>query len=411
MELMVRKGLSKLAAWRRLGAVCVGVATVVSLGVTPAAARAPGNPAPEVGHAFGQFTVRKISTSEQQPSSELVCNLSKGIDNRTQACALGAALVRVRNLLGVQIGSVAFEITQEMLLNPRSRSFSEVIKVLKVVKKGTTPAFGMNLFVSCGSTCSVTYHWPEGALLAVGTHGTISYKDTVAKGKENTFKTSYVLTLVASGYTPVQFSYNYPVSVRCDDMLSEGFVVAGCVFPSVIPTLTLSRAGFGASAAMIQWAQEHLTGAWGLRGKGKPLSRLANTKQRDINRGIICGRAWRPDTPWVADKGKVTVKDSCDEFPFAATRQSGALKDGKTDNSFSGAKCAQVKAVKTADSGSAARIWNDVEVIGTYNKDARCVRGHIPLSLNTDAGSKAWKAFIASDRLLDEDKFWVSVTA
>src|SRR6516162_9536873 len=136
MELMVRKGLSKLAAWRRLGAVCVGVATVVSLGVTPAAARAPGNPAPEVGHAFGQFTVRKISTSEQQPSSELVCNLSKGIDNRTQACALGAALVRVRNLLGVQIGSVAFEITQEMLLNPRSRSFSEVIKVLKVVKKG-----------------------------------------------------------------------------------------------------------------------------------------------------------------------------------------------------------------------------------------------------------------------------------
>jgi hypothetical protein len=29
----------------------------------------------------------------------------------------------------------------------------------------------------------------------------------------------------------------------------------------------------------------------------------------------------------------------------------------------------------------------------------------------TDVGSQAWKAFIASDRLLDRDKFWIAVTA
>jgi hypothetical protein len=172
----------------------------------------------------------------------------------------------------------------------------------------------------------------------------------------------------------------------------------------------VSRADFGASAAMIQWAQEHLSAHWGLRDKGKPLTRLVSATQKKTNRNIICARDWQAHPPWQADNNKVTVKDSCDEFPFATTEQSGAMKDGKTDDSFSGAECAQVEAVKTAETGSAAKIWNDVKVIGAYSKDARCVRGHIPLKLNQDLGNAAWRAFIASNRLLNMDKFWVSVT-
>lgn len=391
---------------------------VIALGLIPAipaaGAQAMAGPAVAIGHAAGRFVVSQISASDidDQPSAKIVCTLPKGWDNRTQACVLGAASVTVYNTDGEEIGYLAFAITQAMQLNSRSRGFSEVIKIVKVVVDGDVPAFGMNLFVSCGSSkCSLTNDWPQGARVRVGTKGTIHYTDAVGKGRIDKFTPSYLITIVAPDFTPVQFPFDLPVAIRCDDMLSQGFTVAGCVFPGVVPTLVVSRADYGASAAMIQWAQQHLSAHWGLRGKGKPLTRLASTTQKNTNRKIICQRAWRAYPPWTADNGKVSVKDSCDEFPFATTEQSGAMKNGKTDNSFSGAECAQVEAVKTADKGSVARVWNDVKVIGNYSKGARCVRGHIPLSLNSDLGSAAWKAFIAANRVLNKDQFWVSVTA
>jgi hypothetical protein len=418
MRLSCCRGLRKLTGSRRIAALCAGSAMLVALGVVPAAGQATAGQAmaaqsSALGHASGQFSVGQVSPSGtgDQSSATMVCALPKGWVNRTQACVLGAASVKIRNPQGEQIGYVAFAITQSMQLNPRSRGFSEVIKVVKVVVQGEAPIFGINLFVSCGSKCSVTNDWPQGIPVEVGAKGTINYADKVGKGAIDTFKTSYLLTLVAAGFSPVQFSFNLPIKIRCDDELSEGFTVAGCVFPSVIPTLTVSRADYGASAAMIGWAQQHLSAHWGLRGKGEPLTRLASTTQKNVNRRIVCNRAWQAYPPWVADNGKVNIKDSCDEFPFATTGQSGAMKNGKTDESFSGAECAQVKAVTTANSGSPARIWNGVEVIGSYSVHARCVRGHIPLSLNTDLGSAAWKAFIASDRLLNKDEFWVAVTA
>jgi hypothetical protein len=100
------------------------------------------------------------------------------------------------------------------------------------------------------------------------------------------------------------------------------------------------------------------------------------------------------------------VPDSCDEFPFAAAFQSGALQ-GVT----SGKDCAQVEAVKTSNTGSVAKIWNDVRPIGTFSRSAKCVRGHIPLTLNTDLGRDGYLAFIRSQRLLNEDPFFLEVTA
>jgi hypothetical protein len=100
------------------------------------------------------------------------------------------------------------------------------------------------------------------------------------------------------------------------------------------------------------------------------------------------------------------VKDSCDEFPFAATYQSGAL-NGAT----SGSQCAQVEAVKTSSTGTIAHIWNAVKPIGTHSSSAKCVRGHIPLSLNEDLGTSSYLTFIRAQRLLNKDRFWLTVTS
>jgi hypothetical protein len=47
--------------------------------------------------------------------------------------------------------------------------------------------------------------------------------------------------------------------VRCDDKLSIAST-SGCVVPWTAPTLFVSRAEYGPSADMIEWAQQNLSG-------------------------------------------------------------------------------------------------------------------------------------------------------
>lgn len=104
--------------------------------------------------------------------------------------------------------------------------------------------------------------------------------------------------------------------------------------------------------------------------------------------------------------GRENDKDSCDEFPFAATNQSGAsqLKAKKEK----GTVCAQLQSVRTAKSGTEAEQWGNVAVIGTPNYSVPCVRGHVTLKLNNSTGG-SYRAFIQSQRLFVDDAFWVSV--
>ncbi len=391
------------AAWRAIAAIVISAAAVLLLGVIPAAsAQTPGGGT----YASGRFTVGGIvpvAGTGLQATTAFNCQPPNGWYNRAQACVMDGATINVYNAQGQLIGYTSFVMTQAMQLNPGGLGFSEVLRVTNVTSAGTVPTWDMNLFVTCGTTCHVTYHWPQGAPLAVGTTGSLDYTDTAPAGAVNTFKTVYQLTLVAPDFTPVPFTWRLPVSIRCDNNM-PGIAGAGCVFPSFTPTLSVSRTQFGASAAMIAWAQTNLSGHWGLKGKGKPLTRLANKTTRNTNRQIICGRSWTPFPPWTS--GSVSVKDSCDEFPFAATYQSGAL-NGVT----SGAQCAQVEAVKTSSTGTIAHIWNAVKPIGTYSPDAKCVRGHIPLTLNEDLGTSSYLAFIRAQRLLNKDPFWLTVTS
>jgi hypothetical protein len=47
-------------------------------------------------------------------------------------------------------------------------------------------------------------------------------------------------------------------------------------------------------------------------------------------------------------------------------------------------------------------------VIGSFSGSEKCVRGHIPSDLNTDAGG-AYGNFVVNMRLADEDPFWLNV--
>jgi hypothetical protein len=184
---------------------------------------------------------------------------------------------------------------------------------------------------------------------------------------------------------------------RCDSAAVTGS--AGCVDQYYTPTLSLSLAQYGAGAAMVQWAQVSLSPHWGLQGVGQPLTRLVN---QGNNRQIICDSTFANQGSAIG--GNDGDSDSCDEFPFAATYQSGAL-NGVT----SGAQCAQLTAVQTGNSGNEAADWASVTPVGTVTGSEVCARSHNPLNLNTDVGG-AYGRFIISQRLIDQDPFWVVVT-
>jgi hypothetical protein len=120
----------------------------------------------------------------------------------------------------------------------------------------------------------------------------------------------------------------------------------------------------------------------------KPLHRLADTAKQRANRGIICDNTFIPrsETPDV----------SCDEYPFAASRESGgaSLTTGK--------QCVQLYA---APSGSAWKLEYD----NNYplpNWAAPCGRGSIPLDQNRGAGGGVG-GLVSKVRLLDDDPYYV----
>jgi hypothetical protein len=69
-----------------------------------------------------------------------------------------------------------------------------------------------------------------------------------------------------------------------------------------------------------------------------------------------------------------------------------------------------VTAVRTATTGSVAAQWANIGIIGTPTGSEKCVRGHIPLSLNSDTGG-ALGRFTVAQRLIDNDPYWVEVTS
>lgn len=313
----------------------------------------------------------------------------------------------------VPVGFLSFTTTHDLQLNARSLDYKEQVTISQVVTKLRAIGARIALASSCGGTCTpVGNNFPVGDVMQNGLHGTLTFHDSVGRGDEEGLRNMYTWLVLPVADPEATITQVTPLFYRCDDDL-RGFAGPGCVFPEATPAFLVSRAVYGASAAMIQWAQDHLSAHWGDYALGgKPLTRLANTEYKKDNRRIICQRAWKAFPRWTADNGKIAVKDSCDEFPFASTYQSGAMVDGQPDKSFSGAQCAQVEAVKTADSGSVAAIWNNVQVVPgtTYSASARCVRGHIPLSLNEELGRDAWNKFIGAERLLDGDGYWLTVT-
>jgi hypothetical protein len=390
-------------------AACCAAITLLA-GAVPAGAAQPQRPQGKtVEVAFKIGPVPALGAT-QHAAASADCAPSFGTLDRHDSC-WGVALTFIFFINGRPVGTTVAALEQSIHLNPGAKrppvTWIEDDTVLGTASRGRTAPIAVTLEASCDKPCHAVAHFR--GVLRRGLHGTVDYTDHLAVDEVNKTPTHYKLLWVAPPFAPLNVPHwNSPWAYRCDRAL-PGIAGPGCVFPEFTPTFTVSRAEFGAAAAMIQWAQVNMSAHWGWQGHGKPLRRLAGPKI-DANRRVICETDFHRFAPWEADHGKVKVKDSCDEFPFAATYESGAMGPFGVKT---GAACQQVKAVKTSDTGSEAKIWNAVTPYSKFIRHAaKCVRGHIPLTLNVSlGGNTGYRGFIKAVRLLDNDPFWLEVTA
>jgi hypothetical protein len=98
-----------------------------------------------------------------------------------------------------------------------------------------------------------------------------------------------------------------------------GRVRPGCVFPEFVPTLKLNESSPPAPlhARFVADAQAKL-GGLGHPSSGRPLHRQAGKEVKDDNRTVAC-KDFVPNTPPGTPRESA---DSCDEYPYAGTRES-----------------------------------------------------------------------------------------
>lgn len=202
---------------------------------------------------------------------------------------------------------------------------------------------------------------------------------------------------------------------RCDNAVAVSNS-KGCVDENFTPTLYPSYAVDGASADMVNYAEWNIAPYWGNQysSNPQPLHRLTDSVLSGNNREVICGDgSFTADSTITAALAPYNDTDSCDEYPFASTYESGAMVDGADGNPkpyvTTGADCAQVTANHTATTNTyEATDWSSVTVTATTGNNP-CIRGHIPNLLNSHVGSE-YSALIRTNRLIDKDPFWVEVT-
>jgi hypothetical protein len=208
-----------------------------------------------------------------------------------------------------RVGTVTFDLTHDIRLDPRGRDWAERITISAVQVTSGAAGMTMTLRASCASPCSAADRFPPGKHITDGLTGVIDYSDAVSAGREDSARTVYQLSFVKAGDRAAGFSYETPISYRCDDALPG--VPAGCVFPAYTPYLT--RLGRLTGLGYNIYQAEGGPGHYGKPGSGHPLHRVTSTATQAANYAAVCARS-------VVGPPR---GEACDEYPFRSTREGG----------------------------------------------------------------------------------------
>ncbi|WP_344926905.1 NucA/NucB deoxyribonuclease domain-containing protein [Saccharopolyspora gregorii] len=298
---------------------------------------------------------------------------------------------------GAPVGSAHVTITQDFQLANNRTTWVET-DTLRMDSANGVVVGGLSATwtAGCSSNCQATQPVPfvPGTWLSPGQTltGTTEFSNPQARGGIDHFAPGYTLELLSPGSIGDAPAVWATPQLRCDAQVGRS---AGCVVTDAIPTYEANSSTNPVGAFGIRWAQENLAGHPGVPG-GEPLHRLANRSQQSKNRNTVCGTGWAPDLLTVPT-------DSCDEYPFAATREGGSMP---------GPDCAELKPhvnllslpfeVQTGPDGAPI-----ADLVHAPAPETTCARVHVPLTQNTDIGGDLGR-FVTAQRIVDNGPYWVS---
>ncbi|MFC8348786.1 hypothetical protein [Streptomyces sp. NPDC057280] len=295
---------------------------------------------------------------------------------------------------GEPIGEVHWAMQRQIKLYPDDDLIREVLKIIPVRMDPGIKAVSLQWLTDCYPACTSdpplfngSTTWTQGdqhTTEALFTH-------------EWTGSTSDAMTVdwLITGSSPdaanqsTVWIQDEDFDIRCDAKVGS---YRGCVFPAYVPSFTVNTEKYPAASALYWVLKTKLRTHPGSKADNRPLHRLEDTSAQDGNRRRMCQNVSakfdpHPDTP----------DASCDEYPFAASRESGGQISGLT-----GDQCAQFYAF--TDNGR--WVLRDDDRVGPPTWDEPCGRGNIPSEQNEGAGGDLGR-FTQEARLLDGDPYWV----
>ncbi len=251
------------------------------------------------------------------PASNATCTINKITVNRYSECewvSIHVDVIKIINGKPELEGTVDFDVKHQMTLKVNSANWSEKFHVSKA---RTTRAAAVSP--------STSPPLPQAAprprstsrshiLSSSAADGTVGYTTSIAPKKINPkAKTTYAYTFTKPGYSPGSVTYNSAV-YRCDNYYGSSKASrAGCAVPDV-PT-GVSMVGLARIDEGIRKLRAS-GGHYGDPNGGKPLHWMINKKQEDANRKAVCPSSAPADM-------KRAGRTSCDEYPFASSREGG----------------------------------------------------------------------------------------
>lgn len=355
---------------------------------------APKTPAPKLPAAKG--VTPRIGGADE-PDGPPTCSISPLAQSFTRfdACIKGTAtLVLLVNK--VPAGTAVFNWNQTIQLLVNSSQIVQKITLTPLSFQGEVAEAAPNVQFFCGTGCQMDGPtttgvplWVPGDKHSVTITARGNWKETPTPSS-STFGLNWIFSGQINGIPTTSTDLFQPqLQVRCDNMFAGK--KAGCVFKNFTPVFSVNTKKFPAAAALYWVLMQKLVTHPGSQKYNKPLHRLEDPVAQQANRNILCKLAV---AKWVNHPS--TPDSSCDEYPFAASRESG----GQTITS--GTECAQLYATKVGtkwqlfdDERSQPPTWNEV-----------CGRGSIPIKQNTGAGGQLGR-WTPKVRLFDNDAYFV----
>jgi hypothetical protein len=352
------------------------IVTVSCVTVTPEAAPAPARTGEQLAVPMAAVNPLCASTS------------GAWVINRTNECIQNFGVVYLVIDEGTVLGTAYFSVNQSIATSTNSNTITENDTITETSATAEANTEGTMQFTpQCGSACAVL-NGTSTFSIGPGQSKTlqISYRDSPATGNQDKFTTSYIAPFSVPGAPSINSAqWSSPGTIRCDNQLAGRSV--GCVFPAYVPPLVLSVATYGAAALNALIGEHDLAGTPGLSA-ATPLTR-GDPTQTPGNSDAICDKTFYP-APWLIPT------DSCDEYPFASSQQSGAQLN------LTGEDCMEIVPVNINGTWSVYFLNRDV-------LPQRCLRGHVPLAQNTSVGGPL-SSLYTLNRMLLGDPYTVVVT-